>query len=270
MSATATVKGLGGFGGTLLVARVRTLHGVLAGHTYAYRDRPLDAALDELQSLGLGAVEVWLGHAREGTDAVARALRERGLAAVAVSAGGIYDLGSDIAPRALELAEVIGAAIVATTVLPELVPETAAAAAGRATLCVENHWDQPLASPREVRRALEPHPDVGACLDTGHAIMAGVSAERFAAALDARLLHVHLKEARFPRPVERVLPRRVRRRVLGRPDAVFPGDGRLDVGRFAAALGALGYRGAVTVEHEGADATRALARLVALWRAATT
>ena len=48
----------------------------LAGHTYAFRTLPLDAALMRLAELGFGDVELWLGHATEG-PAEAAALLDR-------------------------------------------------------------------------------------------------------------------------------------------------------------------------------------------------
>jgi hypothetical protein len=67
----------------------------VAGHSYPYRDRPLGDALDELARLRLSVVEVWFGHAADGPDAVASALRERGLEAAAISAGGFYTPDSE-------------------------------------------------------------------------------------------------------------------------------------------------------------------------------
>jgi sugar phosphate isomerase/epimerase len=239
---------------------------VLAGHTYAFRDRSLGDALDELGRLGLSAVEVWLGHAADGEAAVARELELRRLSPVAVSAGGVYDRRSDAVPRAVELARTIGAPVVAAVILPELVAEAAAAAAGCVTLCLENHWDHPLSRPADVLHALRDHPHLAACLDTGHAIDAGVPAAELAAALGERLRHLHLKEARFPRPWQRAPPPRARSRLFGRPDRVVPGDGDLDVARLEEALVAAGYDGAVTLEYEGTAPSEALARLAELWR----
>ena len=88
----------------------------IAGHTYPYRDRPLGAALDELASLGLSRVEVWLGHAVDGPGTVGRLLRKRGLEAAAVSAGGFYAPNSDVIPRTFELAETLDVRVVVACV----------------------------------------------------------------------------------------------------------------------------------------------------------
>ena len=90
-------------------------------------------------------------------------------------------------------------------------------------LCVENHWDQPLATSRELRKVLETYRGTAACLDTGHAILAGETPEHFVGSLGARVGHVHLKDALFPPLHERTLMgRRLRTRLLKRPDPCFP------------------------------------------------
>ena len=63
----------------------------IAAHTYAYRDHPLDAAVERIAELGFSAVEVWAGHASGGAAHVAKVLAATGMQAVAVSAGGFYD-----------------------------------------------------------------------------------------------------------------------------------------------------------------------------------
>ncbi len=234
----------------------------VAGHTYAFRDRPLAQALAALAALGLTRVEVWLGHATEGPAAAAEALAERGLEAAAVSAGGFYHADSDVPARASELGEAIGAPIVVMCVAPSLVPVLAARVASSLVVCVENHWDQALARPEEVSAALRSEPRVAACLDTGHALLAGVRPERFAGHLGARLRHVHLKEARLPGAAVRLLGRKVRRRLLERPAPVAPGEGDLDLPRLFAALSAAGFEGTIAVEHEGAEPEAALRRLL--------
>jgi sugar phosphate isomerase/epimerase len=237
----------------------------VAGHTYAYRDRPLAEALDELAGLDLEFVEIWLGHATTDSKEVARALTERGLNAAAVSAGGLYSGETSAPARAFELALTVRAPIVAACITPSLLPAIAGTVPRGVTLCVENHWDQPLATAVEVGRAIEGRPAVKACLDTGHALLAGVAPEHFASTLGARLGHVHLKDARRPTLVERSLGRRLRRRLLARPEPVFPGQGALELGRVRTGLMRAGYDRTVTLEHEGPEPTAALAELLRQW-----
>jgi sugar phosphate isomerase/epimerase len=236
-----------------------------AGHTYPYRDRPLGAALDELASLRLSRVEVWLGHAGDGPDAVRRLVRERGVDAAAVSAGGFYTADSDVIPRAFELAEALEASVVVACVAPAVLEAVVDRVPPGITLCVENHWDQPLATSRELRRVLARHRGIAACLDTGHALLAGEAPERAVATLGARIGHVHLKDAALPPLRERLMGRRLRRRLLRKPEPVVPGRGGLDVGRVRQALEAADYEGTVTVEHEGSEPTAALELLLEAW-----
>ena len=237
----------------------------IAGHTYPYRDRSLGDALDELARLRLSLVEVWLGHAADGPDGVARALRERGLEAAAVSAGGFYTEDSDAVPRTIELAQALGAPVIVACVAPEVLESVVERLPADITLCVENHWDQALATSRDVSGVLGAHPGIAACVDTGHAILAGEPPERFVASLGDRVGHVHLKDAAFPPLRERLMGRRLRTRLLPRPAAVFPGDGALDVGRVRRTLEDSGYAGAVSLEHEGAEPSAALELLLGEW-----
>jgi inosose dehydratase len=243
----------------------------LAGHTYPYRALPLEAALDALSGLGFSSVEIWLGHARDGPEPVARALADRSLRAAAVGGGGFYSRGQHELARALSLVEAVEAPIlVAADVSRVALDRAVATSPPHVTICLENHWDQWLSTPKTVAEALAVEDALAACLDTGHAIDAGVRPERFVDALGKRIRHVHLKEARFPGPAERLLGRRVRRRLGLRPQPVFPGRGSLDIGQLRRSLEGAGYAGAVSLEYEGPEATDALAELLAIWRQAAS
>ncbi len=240
----------------------------IAGHTYAFRHLPLDEALGELERLGFAWVEVWLGHVPGPAVAAAEAVARRGLRVAAVSAGGFYDRGGASPEEALDLVQALAAPVLVACVAPARLAEIAALLPPEVTLCLENHWDQALATPAEVAQALRRLQGAAACLDTGHALLAGVAPERFARLLDRRLGHVHLKDARRPTVVERLVGRRIRRRLLPRPQPVFPGRGHLDAGRLGSALREIGYEGTVTLEHEGAEPAAALAELLAAWQRA--
>jgi sugar phosphate isomerase/epimerase len=241
----------------------------LAGHTYAFRELALEQALDEIQALGLDAVEVWLGHVPGEPAAAARELERRGLDAAAVSAGGFHPADPSAPGRAYALADALATPIVVATVSPVVLDTVAGAVPGGLTLCLENHWDQVYAGPDDVLGALAGHPRLVACLDTGHAIMAGRRADRFAERLGGRLAHLHLKDAYRPHLHERLLSRRLRRRLLARPPAAYPGEGALDVAKLRQTLGSLGFDGTLALEYEGgaARAPSALGELLRAWTA---
>jgi inosose dehydratase len=220
-------------------------------------------------SLGLSHVDVWLGHAGDGPDVAARQLRERGLEAAAVSSGGIYAPDSAVIPRGFELAQALGVSVVVASVSPSALEAIADRVPAGVTFCVENHWDHALATSREVSAALGQHPRIAACLDTGHALVAGEAPERAVEALGTRIQHVHLKDAAMAAPLERLIGRRLRSRLLPRPAPVPPGEGALDVAGMRRALDAVGYQGAIAVEYEGNEPTAALAFLLEAWAAAS-
>ncbi|MGZ4370668.1 MAG: sugar phosphate isomerase/epimerase family protein [Gaiellaceae bacterium] len=235
----------------------------VAAHTYAYRDQPIEVAVERIADLGFRAVEVWVGHATAGADYVARVVAASGMEAAAVSAGGFYDESASSARNAFELAHAIGAEIVVACVSPRAVPRLSSSIPDGMTLCIENHWDQVIRRPGDVVSVIAHAPTtrLAACLDTGHAILAGVRPERFAGGLGSSLAHIHLKDARRRSSLEVVLGTRLRRRLLPRPQPVIVGTGDLDVARFVVSLDGLGYRGWITVEDEGADADSALKAL---------
>jgi sugar phosphate isomerase/epimerase len=104
---------------------------------------------------------------------------ESGLEAAAVSAGGFYDAHGGVITRAVDLAQALEAPVIVACVAPDVLDFVVAHVPAGITLCVENHWDQPLATPRQVRRVLAGQPGVAACVDTGHAILAGDEPESF-------------------------------------------------------------------------------------------
>lgn len=237
----------------------------VAAHTYAFRDRLLPDALDEIVGLGFGAVEVWIGHVDGDVRRAAQAVAERELDVVAVCAGGLYDARSPAVDVAVELANALRTRRLVATVLPDVLEGVLERMPRELVLCVENHWDQPLARPRDLLRVLASHDRVLACLDTGHALLAGIEPDRFAASLGPRLGHVHLKDSRRATSIERALGRRLRRRLLPRPAPQADGPRALSIRRLRGELDRLGYSGAVSLEDEGHDAAAALATLRRAW-----
>jgi sugar phosphate isomerase/epimerase len=234
-----------------------------AVHTYAFRQLPLERALDEVVRLGCARTELWLGHV-DGDPARARAAIEvRRLELAAVSIGGVYRADAPLLARVGALAAALGSPRLVSCVAPGLLPRLRRALPPEVELLVENHWDQPLSGPRQVLRELAGVANAGACLDTGHALMAGRDPARLAGALGGAVRHVHLKEARLPPLWQRPLGRRLRRRLLARPAPVTPGRGTLDVAALLDALASCGFDGVLSVEFEGPEPRDALARLLA-------
>jgi len=234
-----------------------------AVHTYAFRELPLERALDQIVALGCARTELWLGHVGADPARARAAVEARGLELASVSIGGVYRADAPVLTRVGAVAAKLRAPRIVSCVAPGLLPRLRLAVPPDVELLVENHWEQPLCSPRQVLRELHGVANAGACLDTGHALMAARDPARFTRALGGAVRHVHLKEARLPPPWQRALGRRFRRRLLARPEPVEPGRGALDVGALLDALAECEFDGVLSVEFEGAEPRGALARLLA-------
>jgi sugar phosphate isomerase/epimerase len=240
-----------------------------AVHTYPFRACSLETALDEVVALGRRRVELWLGHVGGDPARVREELDERGLVLAALSIGGVYRPDAPLLARLGGLVDDLGADRVVGCVSPGLLPLLREAVPRGAAVLVENHWDQALCTPGALLEELDGVEGAWACVDTGHALLAGWSPTAFVSALGGRARHVHLKDARRPRLAVRCLGRRLRRRLLPRPEATVPGSGELDVPALLAVLGAEGFDGALTVEDEGPEPREGLRRLLAELAAAT-
>ena len=121
--------------------------------------------------------------------------------------------------------------------------ETADAAGVRAV--VHHHAGGYVEFADEIDRLLADLPldEAGLCLDTGHALYAGIAPERLVRDYADRLEHLHVKDLRPP----------VRGDFWSAVAAgVFcpAGDGLLDLARLAGALGDAGYGGFATIEQD--------------------
>lgn len=239
----------------------------LAGHTYTFREWPLEAALDELMALGCVAVEVWLGHLGDDPEAARQKLETRGLELSALGAGGFYTADPSGPERAFALARALGTSRIVACTSPAALGAIVNRLPEDLVLCLENHWDHALATPRDVHEALATSKRLRACLDTGHALGAGFDPATFAAALGSNLVHVHLKDAFRLGWVDRLLGKRARRRLGRRPPPAFPGTGALAIPPLRASLEAIGFTGFVSVEYEGrVKRSDAIAELLRRWR----
>jgi sugar phosphate isomerase/epimerase len=226
-------------------------------NTYTFRGLERREALALARECGLGAVELWSGHAnylRVGCDprVVAAEAADLGIRLRAYCIGGLFGLRArvveDRLARACAFARGLGVDLV-TCILDRAAVPLADARATRAGLriALENHWYTELARPGDVAAALAGcSPAVGAAIDTGHFAFRGCHLGVAARRLGARTLHVHLKVVRRPWPGERVVRRLARRH---RMEPALP-SARDQLDQFLWTLRALGYRGTLAIEHE--------------------
>ena len=238
----------------------------LAGHTYAFRELPLDAALRQLAELGFTDVEVWLGHATDGAAHAAAIARAERSARLRGQRRRLLPLGrrhTDACRRARA-----GRRRTDGRQLCSAPPRRGACShrPGR----IPGRGREPLGSaardvhrrPRSARRrALGARlPRHRSCTDGRRAAGAGGRTARHATRACApqgrERPNAHSAAAR-PQAAEEI---------AGPSPAVFPGDGALAVG---AAAGRTSSSSATTAgspcEHEGADPVRALSVLRQVW-----
>jgi sugar phosphate isomerase/epimerase len=214
--------------------------------------RPMDtfaerfgAVLDEAVRLGFEAVDVWTAHlhpswAGERHVAIAKeALEARDL--TVASLAGWFGATREELDASCRLAEAIGAPVLGgrTALL-----ETDASylvdrlRAGALRYGLENH---PERTPADVIVQLEVAGDaddvIGACVDTGWFGTQGYDAADAIRELGTRVQHVHLKDVRE----------------VGRHRTCAFGKGIVPLRDCVAALGEIGYAGAISVEHEPED-----------------
>jgi inosose dehydratase len=111
------------------------------------------------------------------------------------------------------------------------------------------HWGLAIASGPDIDRLLESS-DVGLCLDTGHAYLAGADPVGVARAAKGRVLHVHLKD------VDAAKAERVRNGEVPFREAVIDGlfvplgEGGVDIAGVIKVLEDDGYRGWYVLEQD--------------------
>jgi L-ribulose-5-phosphate 3-epimerase len=202
-----------------------------------YRER-LAELLDDVCALGFDTVDLWGGHL--GTDwatdeHVAVAREELGRRGLRVATYATW-LGPSNVERACELARALGTQTIGGGFSGE--PERLAPVLARhaVTLAVENH---PERTPAEVLGKIERGDGTfAATVDTGWWGTQGYDAARAIEELGPHVAHVHLKDVR----------------AVGEPHETCRwGEGIVDVAACVRSLRAIGYRGALAVEHEPED-----------------
>ena len=210
----------------------------------------LPACADVLADRGLRSVGTFVFDDLRAGDNVATAVHDA-LAALVTFGGGLLVLiDRPIPPRAATAgrshaaARLDGAGWQATMTTIRNAAESAAAVGVRAV--VHPHAGGYIEFADEIERLLVhlPADEVGLCLDTGHALYAGMQPERLVHDYGERLEHLHIKDV--------VAEQREGDFWSAVAAGVFcaAGDGMLDIEALANALGDVSYAGFATVEQD--------------------
>jgi sugar phosphate isomerase/epimerase len=194
--------------------------GVTLGvQSYSFRDRPLDAAIDAMRTIGVSPCELWQGHleprdvSREeirrwretvSLDEFARTREKFGRAGVGLSAYNISfkdDFSDAEIERGFDMAKALGTTLITASANVSTVPRVARAAARRKMpVAMHNHSDpdpNEFATPESLTRAADaPGGFIRINLDIGHFTAANHDAVAFLRAHHARILSLHLKDRR--------------------------------------------------------------------------
>lgn len=226
---------------------------------------PWSVVLDGIAAAGYRHVELGpVGYLPEDAAELSRALRQRGLALVAGFVfAHLHDPAAEVAAvrtarRACALVAAAGGTHLVIIDHPSERPGGHTIAAVRTVAgiarehglvpAVHLHAGTTIATVDELMRVLDRVPEASACVDTGHALLAGADPAQLVRALGDRVVMLHLKDV-----VTGTLS-------PGQPfgaaveAGVFcpVGEGRLDVAGLGAALGNVGFSGPATVEQDPA------------------
>ena len=213
--------------------------GRIGAQSYSFRKFSFEAALDQLEALGLHIMEFCSVHfpadpEDPGFGKVLDTLRARG---VMVPCFGVEGFTADRAAnrRKFELGRALGVEFLTADPEPgafdnleELVDEFGIGVA------IHNHGPGARYDKAEdtLRNVAGRHPLIGACVDTGHCLRSGERPADAIKALGARVLSVHLKDWK-----------------VGGEETIL-GEGDADLPRVAQALRAADFSGPVIMEYE--------------------
>ena len=217
-------------------ATVEVFHGPQFGERFA-------EMIDDIKGAGFDAIELWVAHLEplratpEMIETANQILRDRGVKLISYTAGfGQPGVSREDATRIFETGKALGAPVFAQGFHPAngpLVAELGERYGIRMGL--ENY---PQKTAQEVIDIVAPFaPWVGSAIDTGWFATQGFDAVRAVHELREYLVHVHLKDII----------------TVGGHDTCVLGDGVVDIPGVLRALKAIGYAGAVTIEHEPYD-----------------
>jgi len=214
---------LGGIAGAaaqrwdLVRAQEKGPAGVQIGvQSYSFRDRPLDAAIDGMKTVGLTACELWQGHV-EPKGVSREALRKWRLstplstfarirttfaqAGIMLNAYNLSfrdDFSDEEIARGFEMARALGVPVMTASANPDLVPRVATyAERAKMRVGMHNHSDiKPgeFATPDDLTRALAVSPMIAVNLDIGHFTAANFDAIAFLRAHHDRIVTLHIKD----------------------------------------------------------------------------
>jgi sugar phosphate isomerase/epimerase len=196
---------------------VQRRHPVTIGvQSYSFRDRPLEAAIAAMQSVGLRSCELWQDHVeprgisrderrkwREtvGLDHFHRVRDQFTKASIALSAYNISfrdDFSDAEIERGFEMAAALGVRVITSSSNIKTVARVAPVAARRKMLVgVHNHSridPNEFATAKSLTDALQSSPFIAVNLDIGHFTAANEDAVAFLQQHHARIVTLHLKD----------------------------------------------------------------------------
>jgi sugar phosphate isomerase/epimerase len=203
-----------------LVAGLAPYKGVTIGvQSYSFRDRPLDAAIEAMRTIGLSPCELWQGHVeprgvsreemrrwRETVSLdefrqIGETFQKAGLELSAYNISFKDDFSDAEIERGFDMTEALGTKLITASAQVSVVPRVARVAARRKIpVAMHNHSDphpNEFASPESLTRAAEaPGGFIKINLDIGHFTAANNNALPFVQAHHSRILSLHLKDRR--------------------------------------------------------------------------
>lgn len=184
--------------------------------SYSFRDRPLDAAIDAMKTVGLRTCELWQGHV-EPKDVPREELRRWRLATplsffsdirskfsnagITLNAYNLSfrdDFTDEEIARGFEMAATLGAPLLTASANQDVVKRVAPfAERAKIRVGVHNHSDikpNEFATPDDFARALAVSPMIAANLDIGHFTAANFDAAAFLKQHHDRIVTLHIKD----------------------------------------------------------------------------
>jgi sugar phosphate isomerase/epimerase len=191
---------------------------VIGVQSYSFRDRPLDAAIEGMKTVGLTSCELWQGHV-EPKDVSREDLRKWRLttplaafsdigtkftrAGITLNAYNLSfrdDFTDEEITRGFEMAKALGVPVLTASANQDVVRRVAPfAERAKMRVGVHNHSDikpNEFATPADFTRALAVSPMIAVNLDIGHFTAANFDAVAFLREHHDRIVTLHIKDRR--------------------------------------------------------------------------